>query len=111
MAALPKPTNDAVGIPDDTHYKILDLQDAVSEVKKAPTPGHATARVRRVYRLGVELKERSDQLVQNMERGERWLQSHEGHAKFREREDQWIRWLKEYEAIEDALEAASEVDR
>lgn len=109
MAALPKEATPA--IPDDTAYKIGELHEALSLVKKAHTPQLAKARVKRVYRIGVDLKGRSDQLVQSMDRGEAWLQKNEGHEKFTERENQWIAWLKEYEAIEDALRVAAEVDR
>lgn len=98
-------------IPDDTAYKIAEIHEALDLVKKAHTPQLAKARVKRVYRIGVDLKERSDQLVQSMERGEAWLQKNEGHEKFTERENQWISWLAEYTAIQDALMAAAEVDR
>lgn len=98
-------------IPDDTTYKIRDLEEAVEHVKRGHTPAHVAARMKRVYRIGAELKTRSDELVQSMTRGEAWLKKNEGHEKFREREDQWIGWLHEHEAIEDALRSAAEVDR
>ena len=98
-------------VTDNTAFRIRDLDGAVAHVKQAPTPGHARARKHRVYKIGVELKQQSDRIVSSLERGEAWLAQNEGHAKYREREDQWMQWLVDYEAIEDALERAKEVDR
>ena len=109
MAALPK--EQAPRIPDDTVYKIRDLEEAVTHVKRGHTPAHVAARMKRVYRIGAELKTRSDELVQSMDRGDAWLKAHEGHEKYIEREGQWLCWLAEYQAIEDALQAAAELDR
>lgn len=91
-------------IPDGTASVITRFDKALRDVRIAPTLGHAKARLLMVYRLGAELKQQSNRLVQQMEKGDAWLAANKEHHKFSEREDQWLVWKVEYRAIEDALE-------
>lgn len=100
----------SVSLTAASHIKKLDA--ALQEARKfAHTPQMKRGRMRQVYYLGVELKQQSDILVQNLTKGEAWLQKNEGHAKYREREDQWLQWLADYTAIQDALQRAEEIER
>jgi len=38
-----------------------------------------------------------ERMERRLESGWRWFLRNAGHPEFREREDQWIRWLREYE--------------
>lgn len=96
-------------IPGTTAHLIRELDDDVDQIRRLPHHPRTKRRLKAFYRRGAELKGRSDELVSLMERGEKWLADHEDHPQFAEREDQWIAWLREYEAIEDALERAKEV--
>lgn len=91
-------------IPDITVSMINRFDGAIRDVRIAPTLGHAKARLPMVYRLGAKLKQQANTLVQQMEKGDAWLDANKEHHKFSEREDQWLGWEAEYRAIEDALE-------
>lgn len=88
---------------------IQDLERQVAFITATPRAQQAIARRKRLYRVGAELKRRSDDLVGRMERGDAWLTAHPDHPKFREREDAWLEWEAEYRLIEDALERAQSV--
>lgn len=107
--ATPQTTDQQMAIPDVTTLKIRDLDKGIRAVRAAHTDGHASARLQYVYRVGAELKTRSNELVSMMEKGNRWLDNHKDHPMFTAREDEWLQWLHEYEAIEDALERAKGV--
>lgn len=50
-----------------------------------------------------DLRARQEELLVSLERGEAWLQDHDDGPKNRNREDQWLSWLKEHNAVADAL--------
>ena len=103
----------ATAIPDRTSDVIVRFDEAMARAKRAVGEEKTAALMRQVYRLGADLKQHSDDLVSKLEKGEAWLQAHGDddppHPQWQQREDQWIAWLKEYEAVMDALERGKAV--
>lgn len=103
----------AATIPDTTADVIARFDKAMARARRAVGEAKTAALMRQVYRLGADLKAHSDELVTKLEKGEAWLQAHGDddppHPQWQQREDQWLAWLKEYEAIMDALERGKDV--
>lgn len=55
-----------------------------------------------------DLTQRQEELLDRLERGDVWLWRNETAQDTRKREDQWLRWLKEFNALSDALTVVKE---
>ncbi len=103
----------ATAVPDRTADVIVRFDEAMARAKRAIGEAKTAELMRQVYRLGADLKAHSDDLVSRLEKGEAWLQAHGDddppHPQWQQREDQWLAWLKEYEAVMDALERGKAV--
>lgn len=96
-------------IPNETIALVQRFAKVITAAKGVYLDSQRDARRKLVYPVGVELSRRSDELVSKMERGQRWLDDHKDHPQYRQRDDEWIGWLREYEFIQDALSDAKEV--
>lgn len=85
---------------------VTNLKRAVTRVGTV-RPYQKENAIARVMAYGAAVAEERDQLADKLDRQWQWFETHPGHPKTAEREDEWIATLREYEKACDALNAAA----
>lgn len=88
---------------------VADLQVAMNKVKTGWPGIGQTALTNHALSIATELALHRDQLAEKLNVQDTWLRDHPDHPKAEQRTDQWIRNLREYESICDALNEAKTV--
>jgi hypothetical protein len=82
---------------------VAELHAAIDHAKTS-WPGVGKPAVNsHVLQLATELAQARDRLAEKLEAQDGWLTAHPDHPKTKQRTDQWIRNLRNYEQISDVL--------
>lgn len=94
-------------IPAELRERLRRLDLATDRVRAEAADGARRGAMRRyLIALAVPLKDEADALRRKLEKGWAWLDRNAGAPKADGVTDEWVGYLRRYEAIEDALLAA-----
>jgi hypothetical protein len=91
-----------------TATRLYRFGQLAAQVAAEPFPRRRQAQRSLLLRAAHELMGEAERLERLLTDGDAWLRAHGDVADFVGREDKWLGWLAQYEAIQDALRAGKE---
>lgn len=91
----------------DLAQRIDKLHKAARNARVATHPAQREAAQRFLVQRATDLDAERVALVGQLEAGYRFIEDHPDHLDRNVYENQWIAWVRDYEAIEDALNTAA----
>lgn len=99
----------ATGLPQRLHSVVTAALFACVDLDGSHAEQINASRRKRAERMLEPLQREIGELVARIDHGWAWLDRHQDHAQFAEREDHVLTWIGQYEALERARQAARRV--